>query len=100
MGEGLTIDDYILNWKWNKCGFSYLFDCPYLDMGFIPSVEKNMNSDLKNGTQQHDSVFKIPEETSLDYFSLSSTDSFSNMELEEYMRKIKKTLFLHYGTIH
>jgi hypothetical protein len=57
-----------------------------------------VNSDLKNGMQQHDSVFRIPEEiTSLDYFSLSSTDSFSNME-EEYMRK--KTLFLHYATIH
>jgi hypothetical protein len=67
-------------------------------MGFTPFVEKNVNSDLKNGMQQHGSVFRIPEEiTSLDYFSLSSTDSFSNME-EEYMRK--NTLFLHYATIH
>jgi hypothetical protein len=67
-------------------------------MGFTPFVEKNVNSDLKNGMQQHGSVFRIPEEiTSLDYFSLSSTDSFSNME-EEYMRK--KTLFLHYVTIY
>ena len=87
-GEGLTIDGYSWKWNWNKCGFSCLFDCPYLDMGFTPFVEKNVNSDLKNGMQQHDSVFRIPEEiTSLDYFSLSSTDSFSNMEEEIWEKK-------------
>jgi hypothetical protein len=58
-----------------------------------------VNSDLKNGMQQHGSVFRIPEEiTSLDYFSLSSTDSFSNME-EEYMRKKNIIFTLCYHTL-
>jgi len=67
--------------------------------GLYSLCRKNVNSDLKNGMQQHGSVFRIPEEiTSLDYFSLSSTDSFSNME-EEYMRKKNIIFTLCYHTL-